>query len=96
MSEKFEKFDAVFSGAGDTLSAALAALVATGTDLEAATKESLSFLDRSLDAGFRPGMGHVIADRLFWAHPEDTDPLLDEVESPSTEGFTLPGHETRH
>jgi hydroxymethylpyrimidine/phosphomethylpyrimidine kinase len=30
-SEKFERFDAVFSGAGDTLSAALAALIATGT-----------------------------------------------------------------
>jgi pyridoxal/pyridoxine/pyridoxamine kinase len=60
------------SGAGDTLSAALAALVATGTDLEAATKEGLTFLDRSLDAGFRPGMGHVIADRLFGLIPKKT------------------------
>src|SRR4030095_14806350 len=35
-SEKFERFEAVFSGAGDTLSAALAALVARGTALAGA------------------------------------------------------------
>ena len=39
-SEKFERFEAVFSGAGDTLSAALAALVASGTDLVAAATRS--------------------------------------------------------
>ncbi|RYF36768.1 MAG: hydroxymethylpyrimidine/phosphomethylpyrimidine kinase, partial [Comamonadaceae bacterium] len=38
--EKFERFEAVFSGAGDTLSAALAALLASGTDLVAATGEA--------------------------------------------------------
>lgn len=60
---KFELFDAVFSGAGDTLSAALAALVAHGNDLAEATAEALHYLDRSLDAGFRPGMGNVLPDR---------------------------------
>jgi len=67
-----ERFDAVFSGAGDTLSAALAGLLAAGTDLQVATTEALTYLDHSLDSGFRPGMGHVIADRLFWA-PQDED-----------------------
>jgi hydroxymethylpyrimidine/phosphomethylpyrimidine kinase len=65
--EKFERFDAAFVGAGDTLSAALAALLASGADLHAAVGESLTFLDQSLDAGFRPGMGNVIPDRFFWA-----------------------------
>ena len=98
VSEKFEKFDAVFSGAGDTLSAVLAALVATGTDLEAATKESLSFLDRSLDSGFRPGMGHVIADRLYWAHSDENDTSTEDGPDHVTglEDFPMPGHETRH
>ncbi len=27
------------------------------------------FLDRCLEAGFRPGMGHVLPDRFFWALP---------------------------
>ena len=79
-SEKFERFEAVFSGAGDTLSAALAALLASGTDLVAASTEALSYLDRCLDAGFRPGMGHVVPDRLFWAQPEGEDEELTEEE----------------
>jgi hydroxymethylpyrimidine/phosphomethylpyrimidine kinase len=76
-SEKFERFEAVFSGAGDTLSAALAALIASGSDLNEAVSEALSYLDRCLDSGFRPGMGHVIPDRLFWAQSADEDDTED-------------------
>ncbi len=67
--EKFELFEAGFVGAGDTLSAALAALLASGAELSAAVGEALQFLDQSLDAGFRPGMGNVVPDRFFWALP---------------------------
>ena len=70
-SEKFERFEAVFEGAGETLSAALAALLANGHDLQEATAEALTYLDRSLEAGFHPGMGHILPDRLFWAQAED-------------------------
>lgn len=83
--EKFERFEAAFVGAGDTLSAALAALLAAGSELSAAVGEALAFLDQSLDAGFRPGMGNVIPDRFFWAIPptddeagEDGASLMDE------------------
>ncbi|NBW26075.1 MAG: hydroxymethylpyrimidine/phosphomethylpyrimidine kinase, partial [Betaproteobacteria bacterium] len=44
--EKFERLEAQFAGAGDTLSAALAALIATDTELGEATSEALSYLDR--------------------------------------------------
>jgi hydroxymethylpyrimidine/phosphomethylpyrimidine kinase len=71
--EKFELFEAGFVGAGDTLSAALAALLASGAELSAAVGEALQFLDQSLDAGFRPGMGNVIPDRFFWALPPPED-----------------------
>lgn len=67
--EKFERFEVGFVGAGDTLSAALAALLAAGAELTAAVGEALAFLDQALDAGFRPGMGNVIPDRFFWALP---------------------------
>ena len=67
--EKFERFETTFVGAGETLSAALAALLATGVELHAAVGEALAFLDQALDAGFRPGMGNVIPDRFFWALP---------------------------
>lgn len=75
--EKFERFEASFIGAGETLSAALAALLASGAELPNAVSEALSFLDQSLDSGFRPGMGHVVPDRFFWAVPpegEDGEP----------------------
>lgn len=94
-SEKFERLEVIFAGAGDTLSATLAALLASGTDLVAATSEALNYMDRCLDAGFRPGMGHVLPDRLFWAQAdEDDDDGPDEP--PSPEDFALPPHETRH
>ncbi|MEK8024714.1 MAG: hypothetical protein RLY78_4223 [Pseudomonadota bacterium] len=77
--EKFEMFDTGFVGAGDTLSAALAALLAAGTELQAAVSEALAFMDQTLDAGFRPGMGAVIPDRFFWAlPPEDEEALAAE------------------
>ena len=79
--EKFELFEAGFVGAGDTLSAALAALLASGAELSAAVGEALQFLDQSLDAGFRPGMGNVIPDRFFWALPppdEEDGEVIDE------------------
>ena len=91
-SEKFERFDAVFSGAGDTLAAALAALIAGGADLAAAATEALAYLDRCLDGGFRPGMGHVVPDRLFWAQPDAE--AEDEADTPSA--FELPAHDTKH
>jgi len=67
--EKFERFDTSFVGAGDTLAAALASLLAAGGELQAAVGEALSFLDQTLGAGFRPGMGHIVPDRFFWALP---------------------------
>ncbi|WP_309967579.1 bifunctional hydroxymethylpyrimidine kinase/phosphomethylpyrimidine kinase [Variovorax guangxiensis] len=93
-SEKYERLDAVFTGAGDTLSGALAALLASGTDLAAAATEALSYMDRCLDAGFRPGMGHVLPDRLFWAQPEEED--AENEESATPVDFALPPHDTRH
>jgi len=97
-SAKFERFEAVFSGAGDTLSAALAALIASGTDLAGATTEALSYLDRCLDAGFRPGMGNVVPDRMFWAQPEGDDEgtELTEDELRAMQAFEMPAHDTKH
>jgi hydroxymethylpyrimidine/phosphomethylpyrimidine kinase len=89
-SEKFERFEAVFSGAGETLSAALCALLANGHDLQAATAEALTYLDHSLEAGFHPGMGHIVPDRLFWAQSDDeADESDDEAEEDPTDDVSL-------
>jgi hydroxymethylpyrimidine/phosphomethylpyrimidine kinase len=95
-SEKFERFEAVFEGAGDTLAAALAALVASGTDLAAAATEALAYLDRCLDAGFRPGMGNIVPDRLFWAQPEGETEALTDEEAQALQVFDMPAHDTKH
>jgi len=93
-SGRFERFEATFVGAGDTLSATLAALLASGSDLGEATSEALSFLDGCLEHGFRPGMGHVLPDRMFWAEPDDDND--DDTPSAGTDGFDMPPHDTQH
>ncbi len=89
--EKFERFDASFIAAGDTLSAALAALLASGSELHTAVGESLAFLDQALDAGFRPGMGNVVPDRFFWA----LDPS-EEEDGTDSEALTPDAPGSRH
>ena len=88
-SEKFERFEAVFSGAGDTLSAALTALLANGHELEVAVAEALNYLDQSLSAGFNPGMGQTVPDRMFWAQNDDSagdaDVLADSLAANDTD-----------
>ena len=102
-SEKFERFEAVFAGAGDTLTAAMSALLANGHDLQAATSEALTYLDHSLNAGFHPGMGNIVPDRLFWAQSEDDDGEPADEESGNSNDtllplspFDLPTHGTKH
>jgi len=87
--EKFERFEVGFVGAGDTLAAALAALLASGAELQAAVGEALTFLDQSLDAGFRPGMGNVVPDRFFWALPAAEEGESGEGE-PNADDATAP------
>ena len=93
--EKFERFDAAFVGCGDTLAAALAALLAAGSELQAAVGEALTFLDQSLDAGFRPGMGNIVPDRFFWALPPAEEGQAEgDVEAAEAEG-AAPEDETK-
>jgi hydroxymethylpyrimidine/phosphomethylpyrimidine kinase len=51
-----------------------------------------------LDEGFRPGMGQVIPDRLFWALPdeEDTDTEEGPDAHPGVDYFEVPFNETKH
>lgn len=84
-SARYERFEATFSGAGDTLSAALCALIASGADLQSACAEALTYLDQCLDAGFQPGMGHAVPDRLFWAHEDEADGDTPEDEGDATD-----------
>jgi len=73
------------------LSGALAALLASETELSDAVGEALSYLDRCLESGFRPGMGHVIPDRLFWAQSDE-----DDEDDATASAFEISPNDTRH
>lgn len=97
---RYERFEATFTGAGDTLSAALCALIAAGADLQTACAEALTYLDQCLDAGFQPGMGHAVPDRLFWAHDDEPSTEDEPTTEPGTENTLnaddFPLDTTRH
>ncbi len=102
-SEKFERFEATFSGAGETLTAALTALLGNGHDLPSATAEALIYLDHSLDAGFHPGMGNIVPDRMFWAQAdigEDEEGVEEQADDAADLAprplFDAPGGTTKH
>ncbi len=56
-----------FTGAGSTLSGALAALLANGLDVPEAVFEAQEFTNAALIGAQRLGMGKLVPDRYFWA-----------------------------
>jgi hydroxymethylpyrimidine/phosphomethylpyrimidine kinase len=82
----------VFAGAGETLSAALTALIASESELTEAVGEALGYLDSCLESGFRPGMGQAIPDRLFWAQAEAPD----DADDGPISSFEISPNDTRH
>jgi hydroxymethylpyrimidine/phosphomethylpyrimidine kinase len=60
-----------YSGAGSTLSATIAAMLANGLDVPEAALEAQEFLLAALANARRMGMGKLIPDRLFWARDPD-------------------------
>ncbi len=60
-----------YHGSGCTLASAAAAAIAQGLDILDAVKDAQDFTWHALQAGFRPGMGQYIPDRLFWARESD-------------------------
>ncbi len=89
-----DRYEANFVGAGDTFSATLATLLASGDELADAVREASIYVNRSLLAAFQPGMGAAIPDRMFWAQVEgDDDEELDEIEQ---DVLGTPATATRH
>ncbi len=96
---RFERFDTTFVGAGETLSAALTALLGAGEDLQNACAEALTYLDQSLDGGFAPGMGLAIPDRLFWGRGDEDEvigPAASEAEIDGIDLGDFPLDDTKH
>ena len=72
-SDSWARLPGSYHGSGCTLASAITALLAQGVDVPEAVKEAQEYTWQSLNAGFRPGMGQFIPDRLFWARGEDDE-----------------------
>lgn len=70
--DEWQRLPEIYHGSGCTLASAIAALLAQNVAVPEAVREAQEYTWQSLEAGFRPGMGQHIPDRLFWARgPED-------------------------
>lgn len=66
-SDTWTRLPGSYHGSGCTLAASIAATLAHNMDVSACVHEAQAYTYDSLRAGFRPGMGQFIPDRLFWA-----------------------------
>jgi hydroxymethylpyrimidine/phosphomethylpyrimidine kinase len=70
--DSWQRQPGVFSGAGNTLSATIAAMMANGLEVPEATLEAQEFTVAALAHAQRLGMGKLVPDRYFWARePND-------------------------
>ncbi|HVF64188.1 MAG TPA: hydroxymethylpyrimidine/phosphomethylpyrimidine kinase [Casimicrobiaceae bacterium] len=68
--DNWSRLPGPFHGAGGTLAAAIAAMLANGLDLPEAVREAQDFTWHALKSAYRPGMGQYLPDRLFWARDD--------------------------
>ncbi len=71
-SDTWQRLPGSYHGSGCTLASALAASIAHGLDVAEAVREAQEYTWQALRAGFRPGMGQFVPDRLFWAREEES------------------------
>ena len=79
--DAWPRLPGTFHGAGGTLAAALAAMLANGLDMPEAAREAQDYTWHALEKAYRPGMGRYLPDRLFWAR-EERDALGEAPEVP--------------
>ncbi len=69
--DSWQRQSGPFVGAGNTLSATIAAMLANGLDVPEAVFEAQEFTVAALAHAQRLGMGKLIPDRYFWAREPD-------------------------
>lgn len=69
--DNWQRQSGSFSGAGNTLSATIAAMLANGLDVPEAVFEAQEFTIAAIANAQRLGMGKLTPDRYFWAREPD-------------------------
>ena len=87
-SDSWPRLPGSYHGSGCTLASAIAAMLANGLELPEAVREAQEYTWQALQKAYRPGMGQLLPDRLFWARDaEGTDARIEPGESPQTPGL---------
>jgi hydroxymethylpyrimidine/phosphomethylpyrimidine kinase len=71
--DRWDRLPGSYHGSGCTLASAIEAHLASGVNVADAVMGAQEFTWRTLAAGFRPGMGQFIPDRLFWSREEEDE-----------------------
>lgn len=71
--DRWDRLSGSYHGSGCTLASAIAAHLASGTDVAEAVFGAQEYTWHALAAGFRPGMGQFIPDRLFWSRDDEVE-----------------------
>ena len=74
----WERLEGTYHGSGCTLASAIAGLMAQGLDPLSAVHEAQEYTWKSLENGYRVGMGQLLPDRFFWAEANE-DLAYDDV-----------------
>ena len=69
-SDVWQRLAGSYHGSGCTLASAIAATLANGLSVSDGVYEAQEYTWQTLKAGFHPGMGQYLPDRLFWARNE--------------------------
>lgn len=69
-SDKWKRLAGSYHGSGCTLASAIAAALANGLPISEGVYEAQEYTWQALKAGFHPGMGQSLPDRMFWATNE--------------------------
>lgn len=72
-SDHWQRLEHTYHGSGCTLASAIAACMANGLSVSDSVIEAQDYTWQTLQAGFRPGMGQHIPNRLYWAKLEAED-----------------------
>lgn len=71
--DNWQRISGSYNGAGGTLAATIAALLANGLDIPEAVFEAQEFTIASIANAQRLGMGKLVPDRYFWARELDEE-----------------------
>lgn len=77
--DRWQRLKHTYHGSGCTLASAIAACLANGLPVSDSVIEAQDYTWQTLQAGFRPGMGQHIPNRLYWTKLDEDDTDAEEI-----------------